>query len=218
MDLQNIQVKICGLTKPDESRECANLGADAIGLVFYPKSPRCVDKETAKKICKSIPDNVSTVGVFVDEDISSILEISSYCGLKAVQLHGNETNETIERLKSEGLIVIKGLFVKKPPFLKDAHQYNASSFLIELGTGNLPGGNAIAWDFELVKNFDKPFIIAGGLSLENVSDAVLKSMPDAVDVSSGVEIKHGIKNIQKVASFIQKVKNIKINRKLRRIF
>lgn len=214
------QVKICGLTGIDDAVQCAYLGAAAIGLVFYPKSPRFVTDDRAREICLALPDNIKKVGVFVDESYSSMMQKVEKCGINAVQLHGNESPELITGLRKENLIVIKALFLEKRPALEEAKDYDASAFLVELGKGALPGGNALSWNWEKAKNLSGkyPLILAGGLTPENVSHAVSICLPNAVDVSSGVESAPGIKDIEKVKLFISRVSGCSLAKRPGRIF
>jgi indole-3-glycerol phosphate synthase/phosphoribosylanthranilate isomerase len=201
------QIKICGLTRLDEAVACARLGASAIGLVFYPKSPRCVAPATARQIALALPPTVRSVGVFVDEPFDAILDRVKACRLSAVQLHGAESPSLVERLRQEGMTVIKALFAKKAPFIADASQYPASAFLVECGQGPLPGGNALAWDWQAAQAVGRPvpLVLAGGLDAANVAAAIGSCLPDAVDVSSGVESTPGRKDLHKAAAFIQAV-------------
>ncbi len=219
------QIKICGLTRVDEAVRCAELGADAIGFVFYPKSPRFVTDFDARRICEALTNSVQKVGVFVDESFKIIMKKVNGLGLTGVQLHGNEPASLNEKLLKEGLLVIKGLFSQKKPFITEAINYSASAFLVECGKGKLPGGNAMEWNYSEVSEFGKdyPMILAGGLDAVNVGKAIAECAPDAVDVSSGVEKSHGRKDLEKVKRFIDAVKhsgpNPKIaDRKFRKIF
>lgn len=222
---QSPQIKICGLMLAREAYECAALGAHAIGCIFYPKSPRHVSKEQARDIAKALPSGTIHVGVFVNEGFDEIMRKVDYCHLTAVQLHGQERPDLINKLHDEHLLIIKALFDKKKPDFNDAVNYRASAYLVELGEGKLPGGNARSWDWRKARELGKthPFILAGGISEHNVTDAIDLCSPDAIDISSGVESVPGRKDMVKVKSFISKVMtsdvNININdRKLRRIF
>ena len=214
------QVKICGLTGIDDAVKCAELGADAVGLVFHPKSPRFVTDKRAREICLALPERVKKVGVFVDETFTSIMQKVDRCGINAVQLHGNEPPELAESLIKEGLVVIKALFLERKPSFEDAAKYQVSAFLTECGKGTLPGGNALSWEWEKAKIIsDKyPLILAGGLTPENVFHSISLCLPDAVDVSSGVESAPGIKDIEKVKLFIMNVSESIPAKKTRRIF
>jgi phosphoribosylanthranilate isomerase len=208
--LQNrktVQVKVCGLTRVDEAVACAQAGAAAIGCVFYAKSPRCVTTPTARAIRRALPPEVACVGVFVDEPFESIMAIAAHTGFTAVQLHGSESPEAVGRLRCEGLFVIKALFADRMPRLEEGAQYSPSAFLVECGRGPLPGGNAQDWDWSRAGPFADlhPLILAGGLTPENAAQAVRAALPDAVDVSSGVEAGPGRKEIRKIEQFIAAV-------------
>ena len=214
------QIKICGLTRTDEAIKCASAGADAIGLVFFKKSPRYIKPEKAKTICASLPDNITTVGVFVNEPFNSIMDIVTTSNIGAVQLHGNEPPKFVRQLTDQGLIVIKGLYMETQPTIAQVSTYSASAYLVECTRGELPGGNAMTWNWEDAATFGEnhPMVLAGGLSPENVASAINQAMPDAVDVSSGVERTPGKKDIHKVKQFIKAVRGCSPERELRRIF
>ena len=214
------QVKVCGLTLVDEAVACAEIGADAIGLVFYPPSPRLVSEKRAREISGSLPAHVWKVGVFVDEPFPAVMKKAEFCRLNCVQLHGAEPPEMVEALEAAGISVIKSLFVKKRPFLSEADLYRASAYLIESGGGLVPGGAGLSWNWaeagELAGKL--PCILAGGLSAENVGAAIYEFGPDAVDVSSGVESEPGRKDIGKVRVFMEAVRNAKLRSDSGRIF
>lgn len=214
------QIKICGITRVSDALSCAGLGTDALGFVFYPKSPRYVTQTKACEISLALPQNIKTVGVFVNETFSSIMQTVEKCGLYAVQLHGNETPQLVADLRKENLIVIKALFLEKSPSIEEVNKYEASAFIVECGKGALPGGNALSWDWEKAKILceNYPLILAGGLSPDNISTAISLCSPDAVDISSGVESSYGIKDIGKVESFISIVSGCALTKITRRIF
>lgn len=218
------QIKVCGLTRVEEALECAALGVDAIGCVFFSKSPRHVTEDQARKISTSLSGKVKTVGVFVNETFDNIMQKVNYCYLDCVQLHGSESPGLVSRLVQENIVVIKALFVEGRPSLEEAANYQASAYLVECGKGILPGGNALQWDWNKAYDFGEqhPFILAGGLAPENICRAVTESAPDAVDVSSGVESSPGRKDSNKVKSFIDALVRCRLNRepgkKIRRIF
>jgi phosphoribosylanthranilate isomerase len=214
------QIKICGLTVIEDAIECAELGADAVGLVFYKKSHRYITDVLAREICASLPEKIKKVGVFVDAPFETIMHKVERCRLNAVQLHGNEPPGLTGRLMNEGLVVVKALFLERKPSFEDTANYNVTAFLAECGKGSLPGGNALSWDWEKAKKIGvkHPYILAGGLSPENVCNAVSLCLPDAVDVSSGVESAPGVKNIQKIKLFISNVKSCLLLKKTGRIF
>jgi phosphoribosylanthranilate isomerase len=194
------QVKICGLTRVDEAVACARAGADAIGLVFYPPSPRHVSTAAAAEIAAALPETVAKVGVFVDETVDDVLATVRAAGLTAVQLHGQETPAMVADLKAAGLTVIKALFAAKDPGLALAGSFDADAVLFEQGAGPLPGGNAETWDYGLARRqaLGPPLILAGGLTPDNVTAAIAAAKPDAIDLSSGVEAGPGRKQLEKV--------------------
>ena len=204
-------IKICGLTDPETALECARLGADAIGLVFYEKSPRNISVKTAARISNTLPDHILTIGVFVNNTFDEIMEKVRSCSLKGVQLHGNESSDLIDRLKEDNLVVIKALFAKKHPFLTEAESYkNADFLLVEYGKGVLPGGNAESWDYRLSLQLKThiPVVLAGGLTPANVRQAITSANPAGIDVSSGVEKSPGVKDLIKVKSFITRARSL----------
>jgi phosphoribosylanthranilate isomerase len=214
------QVKICGLTRVHEAVTCASLGADAIGFVFYPRSPRAVTLSQAKAISLALPLSVCRVGVFVNETYDTILHAAATARLQAVQLHGMESPELVEKIGAQGLMVIKALFSHREPFFSTAGNYKAAAFIVECGVGPLPGGNARAWDVSLLKAFSKdfPLVLAGGLAIDNVARAISQGQPDAVDISSGVEQRPGVKDLFKVKQFIAATQNKRLAKPNRRIF
>jgi phosphoribosylanthranilate isomerase len=214
------RIKICGLTRVDEALGCVQRGADAIGFVFFRKSPRCVTIEQAAEIIQALPVHVKKVGVFVNESCENIMSIVNACGLNAVQLHGQETPEAVQRLRREKLLVIKALFTSCAPDMEKVTAYEADAYLIECGTGELPGGNAREWNWSQARPFAQhyPCILAGGLAPENVETAITAGIPDAVDVSSGVESEPGRKDLEKVKKFICMVNHCRIKRHIRSIF
>ena len=202
------QIKICGLTDPAQAKACAEMGADAIGMVFYPKSPRNVTMDQAAEITAVLPDHVAAVGVFVDPALNTVHDIIEQCGLHTAQLHGNESPEFVADLrKVSAARIIKALFTEKQPRLTAADQYAVDGYLVECGKGRLPGGNAMTWNWAMAKEFaDRyPLVLAGGLTPDNVSHAIADCRPDAVDASSGLEVTAGKKDLKKVKQFIDQV-------------
>jgi phosphoribosylanthranilate isomerase len=201
------QVKICGLTHPLEAAQCADLGADAIGVVFYPKSPRHVTSDQARAVVQALPKTTAVVGVFVNATYSFIMTRVEYCGLSMAQLHGRESASLTARLKAEGVGVIKALFVGGRPDLNDAADFIVDGYLVECARGPLPGGNAMTWDWHAARDFGHrhPLVLAGGLSPEKVGEAIAAALPAAIDVSSGVEVSPGRKDPAKVARLIAAV-------------
>jgi phosphoribosylanthranilate isomerase len=215
------QVKICGLTTVEQAVACAELGADAIGLVFYPPSPRFVADEQAAAICRALPASVWSVGVFVNEDSSAIIRRIRDCGLRAVQLHGRETSELVKELREQGVRVIKTLFPNGRPSFAEVGAYPFShAFLTECVGERLPGGNGQSWNWGMAEALSRshPVILAGGLTPDNVSEAIQAARPGAVDVSSGVEARPGWKDLEKVRQFLANARQNVIRSYFGRIF
>jgi phosphoribosylanthranilate isomerase/indole-3-glycerol phosphate synthase/phosphoribosylanthranilate isomerase len=208
-------VKICGLTDPENAVQCAQEAADIIGLIFFPGSPRHVTQTRAKSVVKALPAHVPAWGVFVNETLKTILETAAACGLKGVQLHGQEPPELIHALKAHHLTVTKAVFASRSPGLNTIPMYSQSDYiLVECGLGTLPGGNARTWDYGLARKtaLHHPVFLAGGLSCENIEQAVTSVAPAGVDLSSGVESAPGVKDVLKVRQLIRRVRTIPENR------
>lgn len=193
-----VRVKICGITSKKDAVMVSALGADAIGFVFA-KSKRKITPEKAKAIIKELPPFITTVGIFVDEEIKEINRIAEFTSLDAVQLHGNESREYCEKVNRK---VIKGIKVTKndtkDSLINKIKSYSVSAFILDPGKGS---GKTFNWD--IARKIEKPIIIAGGLNPENVAEAVEKLDPYGVDVSTGVEKNYGIKDEEKVEKFIR---------------
>ncbi|MCU0574362.1 MAG: phosphoribosylanthranilate isomerase [Syntrophobacteraceae bacterium] len=217
----SVQVKICGLTDEAQALECVRLGADAIGLVFFPRSPRSVSDEKARSICREVPDGTCTVGVFVNETFEAIMRRVEFCGLRGAQLHGDESPELAARLSARGLVVLKAFFANGHPSLAMADRYPGAVCLVESTGGPLPGGNALAWDWAAARDLaaTRPTVLAGGLHADNVREAIESALPDAVDVSSGVESSPGVKDLDKVKLFISRAtQGMRLDRRVRPVF
>lgn len=206
-DVSVPQIKICGLTRPEQAAACAAAGVAAVGCVFFPKSPRHVSASQAKEIIAALPAQVLSVGVFVDASFETIMRIARICGLRAIQLHGRESPQFVRRLATTGLRVFKALFDGSLPSPAEAQKYDAAAYLVECAKGPLPGGNALAWNWRRARPLGRrfPMILAGGLTPENVGQAIAASLADAVDVSSGVESAPGQKDLERVRRFVDAV-------------
>jgi len=201
------KIKICGLTNLDDANAAINFGADALGFVFFKESPRYVSPEKAAAIITKLPVFTTTVGVFANENREEILKIVSQTGISVIQLHGEEPPEACLLTRK----VIKGIRVKSLESLEPLKRYQglASAFLLDTYAPHALGGTGqvFNWDIALeAKNFGR-IILAGGLTPENISEAVRMVRPYAVDVSSGVELEKGIKDHQKMKLFIERARS-----------
>ncbi len=199
------RVKICGITRVEDAIEASRLGADAIGLVFYEKSPRVVTVDQAEKICAALPPFVTPVGLFVNETPQSIKNIMSKLHLQLVQFHGDESPEYCDQF---GFPYLKAIRMKED---LDAHvEINrfstASGVLLDAYSTVARGGTGTVFDWKRVPlESGRPLILAGGLTPDNVAEAIMTAEPYAVDVSGGVEASPGIKDFKKMAAFMAAV-------------
>lgn len=203
------RIKICGITNIDDALAAVELGADAVGFVFA-LSPRRVDASKAKAISEAIPPFVTRVGVFVESD-PGIAHVVEVCGLDAVQLHGDQ-GETLARELAAHARVIRVLRVKDHKSLARLTTFDsAHAFLLDTYVGDKYGGTGLTFNWELAakaKEFGKPVILSGGLSPDNVEEAIRTARPYAVDVSSGVESEPGRKDYSKMKEFIDNVRSV----------
>ncbi len=216
MKQQNIQrtrVKICGITDVDTARYVANAGADAIGLVFYPPSPRSISIENAATIVASLPPFFSSVGLFVNPSKQEVESVLKSVPLTMLQFHGDEDEELC---CSFNLPYLKAIRVKEDTdFKKTASQYSsAAGLLLDTYHKDNYGGTGECFDWRVIpQDLALPVVLAGGLSPDNVAEAISLVKPFAVDVSSGVELDRGIKNPEKITTFMLGVKEADVANK-----
>lgn len=201
------KVKICGFTNSENAREAAIAGVDAIGLVFYDKSPRNVDIQRAREIVAALPPFINRVGLFVNANPSFIDEVLCEVPLDTLQFHGDE--EVVDCTQYQ-MPFIKSLRVTSKTNLDQIaeHFSDASALLLDSYNPNSYGGTGEIFDWSLARvKINLPIILAGGLNSENVSEAISQVNPYAVDASSGVESSPGMKDIDKILAFIQSVRS-----------
>ena len=202
------RVKICGVTNVADAQAAAEAGADMIGLNFYEKSPRYVSLKAAAAISKQLPPFVMRVGVFVNPEEALVTRAIGECNLSLLQFHGDETSEFCTQFS---LMSIKALRVRDAESLKALANFQTDAFLLDAHSKSGLGGTGeqFNWDQAVeAQKFGKPIFLAGGLTPENVAEAVRKVRPFAVDVSSGVEISPGKKNHAKMKAFIAAAKSV----------
>ncbi|WP_313506058.1 MULTISPECIES: phosphoribosylanthranilate isomerase [Stutzerimonas stutzeri subgroup] len=202
-----VRSKICGITRVDDALTAAKAGADAIGLVFYAKSPRAVDVRQAREIVAALPPFVTTVGLFVNASRCEINEILDAVPLDMLQFHGDETPAQCEGFHRPWL---KALRVGNGEDIEAqvARYANASGILLDTFVAGVPGGTGERFDWSLIPAaLAKPLILAGGLTAENVQQAIAQVRPYAVDVSGGVEASKGVKDASKVMAFVGRVRS-----------
>lgn len=197
-----VKVKICGITTPDDARMAVESGADALGFVFYDKSPRNINPAVAAQIIATLPPFIQTVGLFVNEETERINWTADYCGLDVVQLHGDESPEDCLEVNRR---VIKAFRIKDIVSIEPIRKYQVSGILLDTWSPDAFGGTGKSFNWEMAAaagNYGR-IILAGGLSPENVAEAIRAVKPYAVDVSSGVESTPGKKDAAKVKEFIK---------------
>jgi phosphoribosylanthranilate isomerase len=199
-------VKICGITNVTDALAAAGSGADALGLMFYEGSPRHVTVKAAAEIAQKLPPFIIKVGVFVNAPEDAVLRAIGECGLNIVQFHGDETPEYCAQFP---VMTIKAFRVRDAGSLKALEDYQTDAFLLDAHVPDKLGGTGATFNWDLAleaQKLGRPIFLAGGLTPENVADAVRRVRPYAVDVSSGVEASPGKKDNQKVAAFIKAAK------------
>ena len=201
------KVKICGITRIEDAVTAALHGADAIGLVFYSKSPRYIKAETASKIIAELPPFISKVGLFVNASENEIIDLLGKVPLDLLQFHGEETAEQCSKYSIPYIKAIR--MVNGVDLKHEAEQYStASALLLDTYVEGKQGGTGKTFDWSIIPDdIKKPIILAGGLTSLNVAEAIRQVSPYAVDVSGGVESEKGIKNEAKIIEFMREVNN-----------
>ena len=217
-NLTTVKAKICGLRTPDAVKAAVSADASHIGFVFYEKSPRNVTPEQAAKLSTEIPKSVVITGVFVDPSDDLLKSTLKHAPLNLIQLHGEETPERVAEIKKNfNLPVMKAIAVDCPEHIAQAKEYeNTADMLLfdakapDTLEDGLPGGNGLSFDWHLINGTEWriPWMLSGGLDVDNVCEAISTSHAKMVDVSSGVESRPGIKSIAKITAFMNEVKNI----------
>lgn len=214
----SVAAKICGLKTPEAVAAAVEGGAALVGFVFFPPSPRNVEPAAVRALCARVPAGVRKVGLLVDESDAGIADILRQCDLDLLQLHGKETPERVAEIRARfGKKVIKAIPVSDGADLDRAAAYEGVADYLMFDakppksmSGALPGGNALSFDWSLLagRHFRLPWFLAGGLTPDNLTDAVRISGAPMVDVSSGVEDRPGEKNVSKIKAFLDATKRI----------
>ncbi len=204
--MNRTRVKICGITRPEDARMAVEAGVDAVGLVFYPRSPRAVEAGKAAEILAALPPFVTAVGLFVDAERELIEAVLEQVPLDLLQFHGSESPERCEAL---GRRYIKAIRMRADIDLREeaARYASADGLLLDAYRKGVPGGTGERFDWDRIPaDLAVPVVLAGGLEPENIVDAVRSVRPFAVDVSSGVEADKGTKDAAKIAAFMRGVR------------
>jgi phosphoribosylanthranilate isomerase len=200
------RVKICGITQRQDAEIAIEMGADAIGLVFYEPSPRAVTIAQAKQIVEGLPPFVTVVALFVDADVSFVNACLNEVRIDLLQFHGNESADYCEQFN---MPYMKAIRMKEDTqlFIEEKNYASASALLLDSYKVGIPGGTGETFNWSMITKIDKPIILAGGLTVENVAMAIEQVNPYAIDVSGGVEKSKGIKDKQKIRTFMHEVAN-----------
>lgn len=205
-----VQVKICGLSEPAGLRAAVNGGARYVGFVFFPPSPRAVSPAMAGELARLVPTGVRTVGLFVDPDDDLLTHVIRTVPFDLLQLHGREDPRRVAEIRARFSIpVMKAIKIGGPDDLAAAASYEevADRLLFDAkppAQSVLPGGNGVAFDWTLLagKSWQRPWMLSGGLDAANLAEAVAVTGAGTVDVSSGVEIRPGEKDVQRIRAFL----------------
>jgi phosphoribosylanthranilate isomerase len=204
-------VKICGITRRPDALFCAEAGAGALGAVFYEKSPRNVAPAAVRKLFEGLDPLIARVGVFVNASVDTMVRTARIAALDVIQMHGEETAETIEALLREGFHVVQAIKRTGPELLAAARALPPQTgILVECGRGALPGGNGVAWNWSKAAPLAsfRAFAIAGGLNSQNVAAVARDSLATGFDASSGVETAPGLKDEAAVRAFLRAAREL----------
>lgn len=209
---RRFRVKICGMTRLADALCAVEAGVDGLGFIFYPKSPRTIEPETARSIIAKLPPFVDTVGVFVNEQSTRMREIATFCGLNTIQLHGKETPEDCRALAAAlpCCRLLKAFRVGNHSTAEDIAPYGdcVQGYLLDTFQKEAVGGTGLAFDWALIERLQlkRPFLLAGGLDCVNISKALTRVAPYGVDANSGLEDAPGEKNHQSIKNFLALVR------------
>ena len=203
-----VRIKVCGMTRLDDAATAARLGVDAVGLVFYSKSPRCVSLEQAKILVVGVPAFVTITALFLDPTRTEVLSVLEQVRVELLQFHGNEAPEFCRSFDRPYVKAVP--MGSRADLAGYARRYrDAAALLLDSHTAGAKGGTGLSFDWSSVPKVEgPPLILAGGLKPENVGTAIRLVRPYGVDVSSGVESAPGIKDMQKLAAFVREVNNV----------
>jgi len=215
------KIKICGITNKKDAIDASELGVDMLGFVFYKKSKRYVEPKIVRDIVNELPPFTSKVGVFANEDKDKVIEIAEECSLDVLQFHADETPDYCAGFSAANIggsayggkdsyKVIKAFRIKDRDSLKGINDYGVNFYMLDAYSPEDFGGTGKSFDWKMAENFEflKPVILSGGLTPDNVSNAISMLSPYGVDVSSGIEDSPGRKNLDLMKRFVEKVRRL----------
>lgn len=206
-----MRVKICGIKQPEQGKAIAIAGATALGFICVPNTPRYVTKQQIRAVVEQLPKQIDQIGVFANSSVEEICQIVEFAGLTGVQLHGDESPEFCHQLRSmlPGIEIIKALRIKNFQALEQVEIYFSSvdTLLLDAYNPQMLGGTGATLDWKTLHQFQPgcPWLLAGGLTPDNVLDALKQVNPNGIDLSSGVERAPGDKDLDKVAKLFERL-------------
>ncbi len=210
---RRVRIKICGMTRREDALCATEAGVDALGFIFYSKSPRYIDPDDAQQIIEQLPPFVDTVGVFVDQRPETVQAIIRQCRLSHVQLHGSESPQYCRELSAHtGCGILKAVRVGPQTTADTVAAYNdcIQGFLLDTFHKDAVGGTGISFDWKMIAHLRlaKPFLLAGGLDVTNIAEALEQVLPYGVDANSGLETTPGVKDHTLIREFIARVRAV----------
>ena len=207
-----MRIKICGIKQPEQGKAIAIAGATALGFICVPNTPRYVTKQQIRAVVEQLPKQIDQIGVFANSSVEEICQIVEFAGLTGVQLHGDESPEFCHQLRSmlPGIEIIKALRIKNSQALEQVEIYFSSvdTLLLDAYNPQMLGGTGATLDWKTLQQFQPgcPWLLAGGLTPDNVLDALKQVNPNGIDLSSGVERAPGDKDLDKVARLFERLR------------
>ena len=206
-----MRIKICGIKQPEQGKAIAIAGATALGFICVPNTPRYVTKQQIRAVVEQLPKQIDRIGVFANSSVEEICQIVEFAGLTGVQLHGDESPEFCQQMRSmlPDIEIIKALRIKNSQALEQAQIYFSSvdTLLLDAYNPQMLGGTGATLDWKTLQQFQPgcPWLLAGGLTPDNVLDALKQVNPNGIDLSSGVERAPGDKDLDKVAKLFERL-------------
>ncbi len=204
-----IRTKICGITRLEDALTSVRYGVNALGFNFYEKSPRYISPDKASDIINQLPPFVSVVGLFVNADYDKIAKTADMCGVRTIQLHGDESPDFCSKLKSYR--VIKALRIKHESDLGNLKRYDVCGYILDSFSPDVYGGTGLSFDWDLLGKIDsaKNIIVAGGINPDNIEHLLRAVVPYGVDICSGVELSPGVKDEKLIKEIMSKIELFK---------